>query len=558
MPKLAVMRGKEVGGYAGETAVHRAILFLSAAAFLLIANNSGASNFAPTHEERAAAIQQGAQRGDLDVAAIPRKIDRQGRTYVQIDDMRFVVPETIEPAAGFTGNPWPNGRVYYQFASNISSVNRTAWRNAAAVWSAVAALQFIEGTGSGNYIYVQSSSMGNYSYIGMTGGPQDMHIQSWDYTYIIAHEIGHALGLIHEHQRTDRGAYVQINAANVQSQHYSDNFPTMASTTYGAYDFDSIMHYNQCAFSIDCPNGASCSCTHRTITCLPPYTQWQYQMGQINHLSQPDRSGMAQRYGPPGAGSSSRCDFNGDGYPDIVAFWPFSTGGGETTVFFLQDYINNTVASGPMIPAGWELVDVADINRDGKLDYVLFKPATRQTAIWYLWWERWGFDHFVGSAYGPTLPAGWELVALADFNRDGKPDYLLYTASTRQTAIWYLNNNVFVSGAYGPSLPAGSQVAGIADFNHDNKPDYLLYNASTRQTAIWYMNNNALSGNAPGPTIVAGYTLIGAADFNRDGNPDYLLYNPASHQTAIWYLNDNVFLGGMYGPPIFPDQPILP
>jgi hypothetical protein len=32
---------------------------------------------------------------------------------------------------------------------------------------------------------------------------------------------------------------------------------------------------------------------------------------------------------------------------------------------------------------------------------------------------------------------------------------VLYEASTRQTAIWYLNNNVFVSAAYGPILPAG-------------------------------------------------------------------------------------------------------
>jgi hypothetical protein len=46
------------------------------------------------------------------------------------------------------------------------------------------------------------------------------------------------------------------------------------------------------------------------------------------------------------------------------------------------------------------------------------------------------------------------LVAAADFNGDNYPDYVLYKANTRQTAIWYLNNNVFVSGAYGPTLPA--------------------------------------------------------------------------------------------------------
>jgi len=61
----------------------------------------------------------------------------------------------------------------------------------------------------------------------------------------------------------------------------------------------------------------------------------------------------------------------------------------------------------------------------------------------------------VGAAWGPILPSGWALVATADFNADGKPDYVLYKNATRQTGIWYLNNNLFVSGAYGPTLPVG-------------------------------------------------------------------------------------------------------
>ena len=93
---------------------------------------------------------------------------------------------------------------------------------------------------------------------------------------------------------------------------------------------------------------------------------------------------------------------------------------------------------------------VADFNRDGHPDYVLVQSPTGQTAIWYLSGRT-----LIGGAYGPTLPSGWELVATADFNGDGYPDYVLYERSTRQTAIWYLNNNVFTSGAYGPTLPAG-------------------------------------------------------------------------------------------------------
>ena len=64
---------------------------------------------------------------------------------------------------------------------------------------------------------------------------------------------------------------------------------------------------------------------------------------------------------------------------------------------------------------------------------------------------------------------------------DGHPDYLLFNSSTRQTAIWYLNNNVLMSGLYGPTLPAGWIVLGVADFNGDGHPDYLLFNSSTHR-----------------------------------------------------------------------------
>src|SRR5439155_1562355 len=102
-----------------------------------------------------------------------------------------------------------------------------------------------------------------------------------------------------------------------------------------------------------------------------------------------------------------------------------------------------------------------------------------------------------------ALP-GWTVAGVADFNSNGKPDYVLYNAATRQTAIWYLNNNALVSGVFGPTLPTGWTVVGVADFNSNGKPDYLLYNAGTRQTAIWYLINNALISGTLAPTLPAG------------------------------------------------------
>jgi hypothetical protein len=51
-------------------------------------------------------------------------------------------------------------------------------------------------------------------------------------------------------------------------------------------------------------------------------------------------------------------------------------------------------------------------------------------------------------------------------------------------------------------------VVGVADFNGDGDPDYLLFNSSTRQTAIWYLNNNVLSSGLFGPTLPAAWSLI--------------------------------------------------
>jgi hypothetical protein len=112
-----------------------------------------------------------------------------------------------------------------------------------------------------------------------------------------------------------------------------------------------------------------------------------------------------------------------------------------------------------------------------------------------------------------------------DFNRDGKADYLLYNPGTRQTVVWYLNNNLFIGGAFAPTLPVGWRVIDVADFNRDGRPDYALFNASTRQSAIWYLSGVkgvTFIGSAWGPTPPSGWALLATGEFNNDGKPGHL------------------------------------
>ena len=148
-------------------------------------------------------------------------------------------------------------------------------------------------------------------------------------------------------------------------------------------------------------------------------------------------------------------------------------------------------------------------------------PVPASTAIWYL-----NNNAFVAGTSAPTLPAGWIVVGVADFNGDRQPDYLLYNVSTGQTAVWYLNNNVFVGAAFGPTLPANWKVVGVADFDGDGRPDYLLFNSTSHQTAIWYLSGTSFVSGAFGPSLPNGWDLVAVGDFNADGKPDYVLYDP--------------------------------
>ena len=187
----------------------------------------------------------------------------------------------------------------------------------------------------------------------------------------------------------------------------------------------------------------------------------------------------------------------------------------------------------------------SDFNGDARPDLLLFNPGTRQTAVWYM-----NNNVRIGNANGPTLLAGWTVASVADFNGDDHPDYLLFNSATRATWIWYMNNNVRIGNAFGPTLPVGWTVAALGDFNSDGYPDYVLFNANTGGTIIWYMRNNVRIGAATGPTLPVGRSVAGVADFNGDTHPDYLLFNAATRGTVIWYMSGATRTGSRNGPTI--------
>jgi hypothetical protein len=101
---------------------------------------------------------------------------------------------------------------------------------------------------------------------------------------IAMHELGHVLGLIHEHQRADRDQYVTIHTENLVN---TTNHQILTSTIQGPYDFQSIMHYTRYNSSA---NGQP------TMSVKPAYAQFQNVIGQTVISGNPQLSAQDQAF----------------------------------------------------------------------------------------------------------------------------------------------------------------------------------------------------------------------------------------------------------------------
>jgi len=154
---------------------------------------------------------------------------------------------TVKEHSTFTSNfnlLWPGGKVYYTINN---PVNQGTINAAISYWSSHTQLQFIQRTNQANYIVFSGAPAqgSGDSQLGMVGGPQQIRlINNVDFGGVL-HEIGHAIGLMHEQARTDRGAYINVNYANINSnwRPQYDTYPGLSGYQIGLFDFDSIMLY---------------------------------------------------------------------------------------------------------------------------------------------------------------------------------------------------------------------------------------------------------------------------------------------------------------------------
>jgi hypothetical protein len=222
-------------------------------------------------------------------------------SFIQVGDQLFPRGRTL--FSGFSGAPWPGGKLIYRFDSSVTAAEQKIFTDSCALWAAAAKVSCVARSSEPVYVVVRSGA-GNNSSVGMpSSGLGSITIKDWNNSYIVAHEIGHSLGLDHEQNRSDRDTYVKILIGNVQAGKEHDFDKDPSSENMGTkYDFDSVMHYKGNAFGKKDANGN----VLMTIQVLPPNQPMQGSIGQRTHLSSTDKAGMAARYGAPLRGVRKR------------------------------------------------------------------------------------------------------------------------------------------------------------------------------------------------------------------------------------------------------------
>jgi len=158
----------------------------------------------------------------------------------------------------------------------------------------------------------------------------------------------------------------------------------------------------------------------------------------------------------------------------------------------------------------------------------------------------------------PELVQGRGLVAIGDFNGDGKPDLLQadtgYTVKSLKVRV-HLGNG---AGAFGPpivSAGAGASSLAVGDFNGDGKLDLVEGYFEGNQIAILFGNGD---GSFQAPVSIPVQAATGdlvVADFNGDGKLDLAM---SAFEDSAGYYGAIVLLGngdGTFRTPIHISMP---
>lgn len=176
---------------------------------------------------------------------------------------------------GDLGQRWPTASVPYRIQIKLwfDVSARERLDKTIATWNSQSALKLVldNHKKAADHIFFKMIDGGGGGYsesVGRKGGRQevaaDFAVGAAELTSLLLHEIGHAVGCIHEHQRPDRDVFIETHPVPAWDHGKKGNVgPAPGGHPVGPYDCVSLMHYLDSDAYVD-PKPGGCATLSNT------------------------------------------------------------------------------------------------------------------------------------------------------------------------------------------------------------------------------------------------------------------------------------------------------